>query len=46
MGSEGGIIHLQLTNEYDNSVSDKVSSSHLFESLFANLWQFVKESQH
>ncbi len=46
IGSEGGIIRLQLTNEYDNSVRYEISKSHQFESLFANLWQFVKESQH
>lgn len=46
MGSEGGIISLQLTNEYGNSVRYEISKSHQFESLFANLWQFVKDSQH
>lgn len=44
--SEGGIINLQLTNEYGNSVRYEISKSHKFESLFANLWQFVKDSQH
>ncbi len=44
--SEGGIISLQLANEYGNSVGYEISNSHQFESLFANLWQFVKDSQH
>ena len=46
MGSGGGTIHLQLANEYGNSVRYEISKSDQFESLFANLWQFVKDSQH
>ena len=46
MGSEGGTISLQLTNEDGNSIKFEISESHQFESLFANLWQFVKDSQH
>ncbi|MGI0012136.1 MAG: hypothetical protein ACREBU_01640 [Nitrososphaera sp.] len=37
---------LQVTNEYGNSVSYDVSDSHRFDRLLANLWQFVKDSQH
>ena len=43
---ERGMPVLQLTNEYGNSVSYGISDSHHFDSLFANLWQFVKDSQH
>jgi hypothetical protein len=46
MGSDGGKIHLHLTNEYGNSVTYEISKSNEFESLFANLWQFVKDSGH
>jgi hypothetical protein len=46
IGSQDGKIHLQLTNEYGNSVTYEISKSLEFESLFANLWQFVKDSQH
>ena len=46
VGLEDGIVHLQLTNEYGNSARYEISNSHEFESLFANLWQFVKDSQH
>lgn len=44
--SEAGLVSLQLTNEYGNSVRYEISNSHQFESLFANLWQFVKDRQH
>jgi hypothetical protein len=46
VGSRAGMISLQLVNEYGNSVRYEISSSHQFESLFANLWQFVKDRQH
>jgi hypothetical protein len=46
IGLEGGLIHLHLTNEYGNSVRYEISERQKFESLFANLWQFVKDSQH
>lgn len=43
---EAGVPVLELTNEYGNSVKYEISDSHLFDGLFANLWQFVKDSQH
>lgn len=46
IGLEGGLIHLQLTNEYGNSIRYEISEQQKFDSLFANLWQFVKDSQH
>jgi hypothetical protein len=44
--SEGGMSVLKVTNEYGNSVRYEISDSHRFDSLLANLWQFVKDSQH
>ncbi|HEY7734437.1 MAG TPA: hypothetical protein VIB07_06555 [Nitrososphaera sp.] len=46
IGLQDGKIGLHLTNEYGNSVTYEISKSHEFEILFANLWQFVKDSQH
>lgn len=37
---------LKITNEYGNSVRYEISDGHRFDSLVANLWQFVKDSQH
>lgn len=37
---------LEITNEYGNSQKYEISDSHRFDSLLANLWQFVKDSQH
>ena len=42
---EGGTPVLEITNEYGNSVKYEISDSG-FDSLFSNLWQFVKDSQH
>ena len=44
--SEGGAPALEITNEYGNSVKHEISDSYRFNSLFASLWQFVKDSQH
>jgi hypothetical protein len=46
IGLEGEVIHLHLTNEYGNSIRYEILQQQKFESLFANLWQFVKDSQH
>lgn len=46
INSEAGVPVLELTNEYGNSVKYEISDSYRFNSLFANLWQFVKDSQH
>ena len=46
INSQGGVPVLEITNEYGNSVRYEVSDSHRFDSLHANLWQFVKDSQH
>ena len=46
INSEGGVPVLEVTNEYGNSVRYEISDSHRFDSLLANLWQFVKDSQH
>jgi hypothetical protein len=46
INSEGGMPVLEITNEYGNSVRYEISDSHRFDSLHANLWQFVKDSQH
>jgi hypothetical protein len=37
---------LELTNEYGNTLKYEISDSYRFDSLLANLWQFVKDSQH
>jgi len=36
---------LEVTNEYGNAVKYEISESQ-FESLWSQLWQFVKDSQH
>jgi hypothetical protein len=46
INSEGGVPVLEVTNEYGNSVRYEISDSYRFDSLHANLWQFVKDSQH
>jgi hypothetical protein len=46
INSEGGIPVLELTNEYGNSLKYEISDCYRFDSLLANLWQFVKDSQH
>ena len=46
INSEGGVPALEITNEYGNSVRYEISDGHRFDSLVANLWQFVKDSQH
>jgi hypothetical protein len=46
INSEGGVPVLEVTNEYGNSVRYEISDSHRFDNLLANLWQFVKDSQH
>lgn len=43
---EGGVPVIEITNEYGNSVRYEISGGHRFDSLVANLWQFVKDSQH
>ena len=37
---------LEVTNEYGNSVKYEISDSYGFDNLHANLWHFVKDSQH
>jgi hypothetical protein len=37
---------LEIVNEYGNSVRYEISDSYRFDNLHANLWQFVKDSQH
>lgn len=46
INSEGGVPVLELTNEYGNSLRYEISDSYRFDNLVANLWQFVKDSQH
>jgi hypothetical protein len=46
INSESGVPALEVTNEYGNSVTYEISDSYNFDKLFANLWQFVKGSQH
>lgn len=46
INSEGGVPVLEVTNEYGNSVRYEISDSHRFDNLLANLWLFVKDSQH
>lgn len=46
INSEGGVPVLEITNEYDNSLRYEISDSSRFDNLAANLWQFVKYSQH
>jgi hypothetical protein len=45
IGVEQGMTTIKLTNEYGNAISYSVDANQ-FDSLFASLWQFVKESQH
>jgi hypothetical protein len=44
--SEDGTSILEVTNEYGNSVRYEISDNLRFNNLLANLWQFVKDSQH
>lgn len=46
INSEGGVPVLELTNEYGNSLRYDISDNYRFDNLLANLWQFVKDSQH
>lgn len=46
INSEGGVPVLEVINEYGNSVRYEISDSYRFDNLVANLWQFIKESQH
>jgi len=46
INSEGGAPALEITNEYGNSVRYEISDGHRFDSLVANHWQFVKDSEH
>jgi hypothetical protein len=46
INSEGGSPALEITNEYGNSVRYEISGGPSFDGFFANLWQFVKDSQH
>jgi hypothetical protein len=46
INSEGGVPLLEVTNEYGNSLRYEISDNYRFDNLVANLWQFVKESQH
>lgn len=41
----GGVAILTVTNEYGNSAAYRIEA-HSFESLWSQLWQFVKDSQH
>lgn len=43
---ESGVPVLELTNEYGNELRYEISDSYRFDNLLANLWQFVKDSQH
>ena len=45
IGAERGMTTIRLTNEYGNAISYSITANQ-FDSLFASLWQFVKESQH
>jgi hypothetical protein len=40
------VVVLEITNEYGSSLRYEISDSYRFDSLLANLWQFVKDSQH
>jgi len=46
INSESGVPVLEITNEYGNSQRYEISDSYRFDNLLANLWQFVKDSQH
>jgi hypothetical protein len=46
INSESGVPVMEVTNEYGNSVRYEISDSHRFDSLWSQLWQFVKDSQH
>ena len=45
IGAERGTTTITLTNEYGNAITYSITANQ-FDSLFASLWQFVKESQH
>jgi hypothetical protein len=46
INSEGGVPVLEVTNEYGNSVRYEISDSYRLDNLHANLWQFIKDSEH
>lgn len=45
INSEGGVPVLEITNEYGHSLRYEISDIN-FDNVHANLWQFVKDSQH
>lgn len=45
INSGNGAPVLEVTNEYGNSVRYEIFDSQ-FDSLWSQLWQFVKDSQH
>jgi hypothetical protein len=46
INSESGVPVIEVTNEYGNSVRYEISDDYKFDSLWSQLWQFVKDSQH
>ena len=45
IGERAGIPFMTLANEYGNSLTYELSHTQ-FDALHAELWRFVKESQH
>jgi hypothetical protein len=46
INSESGMPMMEVTNEYGNSVKYEISDDYKFDSLWSQLWEFVKDSQH
>lgn len=46
INSENGVPVLEMTNDYGNSVRYEISDNSRFNSLWSQLWQFIKDNQH
>jgi hypothetical protein len=44
--SENKMPVIEVTNEYGNAVRYEISEDYKFDSVWSQLWQFVKDSQH
>lgn len=46
INSENGVPVLEMTNDYGNSVRYEISDNSRFNSLWSQLWQFIKDNPH
>ena len=46
LSSKDGVLVLEVSNQYGNSVKYEISDSYHFDNLLSNLWQFFKDNQH